>query len=201
MKKIITNKKGEKFEVLIDEQDAHLFEEYAYHILKGEYTNYVARKTSRKLGKRRIIRLHNDIMKTPKGMVVDHLNKNGLDNRRENLQIVTHMENTARGDSAISKSGFKGVCFDKTIKKNPFKVSAWIEGKQKHLGLRPTRISAARFHDEVVEKIDGNSSRTNKARNKELFDKLTEEENLGIPDSFLKNMKEKNKKEGELKCI
>jgi len=182
MIKIITNRKGEKFEILYDEQDAHLFEEYAYYIVKGKYTNYVMRNKSMKLGKRRIIRLHNDIMKNPKGMVVDHLNKNGLDNRRENLEIVSNMENVARGDLGISRTGLRGVSFDKTSKKNPFQVTAWVEGKQKHLGRRPTRISAARLHDEVVEKIDGNSSRSNKVRNKELFDKLTEEEKLGVED-------------------
>jgi len=188
MIKNIVNKKGEKFEVLIDEQDAHLFEKYTYYIVKGKYTNYVMRKTSIKLGKQRTVRLHNDIMKTPKGMVIDHLNKNGLDNRRENLEIVTNMENTMRGDSAISKSGFRGICFSKASKKNPFQATAWVEGKSKHLGYRPTRISAARFHDEVVEKIDGNSSRTNKVRNKEFYDKLTEEENLGIPDNWNENI-------------
>jgi len=185
MIKIITNRKGEKFEILYDEQDAHLFEEYAYYIVKGKYTNYVMRNKSMKLGKRRIIRLHNDIMKNPKGMVVDHLNKNGLDNRRENLEIVSNMENVARGDLGISRTGLRGVCFSKASKKNPFKVRATVGGKQKHLGYRPTRISAARFHDEIVEKIDGNISRSNKFRHKELYSKLEDEEKRGIKDSFL----------------
>jgi len=182
MIKIITNRKGEKFEVLIDEQDAHLFEKYTYHISKDKHTAYVRRTTSRKLGKQKTVRLHNDIMKTPKGMVVDHLNKNGLDNRRENLQTVTQMENVAKGDLGISRTGLRGVCFDKRNKN--FLVQATVEGKRKHLGLRPTRISAARLHDEIVEKIDGNPSRTNKVRNKELYDKLLEEEKSGIPDSL-----------------
>ena len=180
--KIITNKKGEKFEVLIDEQDAHLFEEYTYYVEKRKYTDYVARMTSSKLGKRRLVYLHNDIMKTPKGMVVDHLNKNGLDNRNENLEVVTHMENTARGDLGISATGLRGVSFFKRDKN--FKVTAWVEGKQKTLGYRPTRISAARLHDEIVEGEDGNTSRTNKVRHKELYEKLAEEEKLGIPDSL-----------------
>jgi len=185
MKKIVTNRKGEEFEILYDEQDAHLFKKYTYHISNYKHTNYVVRNTSSKLGKQRIVRLHTDIMETPKGMVVDHLNKNGLDNCRKNLEIVTNMENVARGDLGISRTGLRGGCFSKASKKNPFKVRATGGGKQKHLGYRPTRISAARFHDEIVEKIDGNISRSNKFRHKELYSKLEDEEKRGIKDSFL----------------
>lgn len=42
------------------------------------------------------IYMHIAIMKPPKGMVVDHLNHDGLDNRRENLEIVTQEENMRR---------------------------------------------------------------------------------------------------------
>jgi len=188
MIKNIVNKKGQTFDVLCDEQDAHLFEKYTYHINKKKYTNYVRRKTSMKLGKERTVFLHRDIMNPPEGKVIDHINENGLDNRRENLQIITNMENVVKGKSGISETNFRGVNFFKLSKKNPFRVTAWVEGKQKHLGLRPTRISAARLHDEVVEKIDGNSSRSNRVRNKELYDKLAEEENLGIKDDWNENI-------------
>lgn len=38
-------------------------------------------------------RLHNFLMNPPQGLYVDHINRNTLDNRRENLRIVTHAEN------------------------------------------------------------------------------------------------------------
>ncbi len=41
----------------------------------------------------RTIRMHQFIMNPPKGMVVDHANGNGLDNRRENLRVCTKLEN------------------------------------------------------------------------------------------------------------
>jgi len=41
----------------------------------------------------RTIRMHQFIMNPPKGMVVDHANGNGLDNRRDNLRLCTQLEN------------------------------------------------------------------------------------------------------------
>ena len=42
------------------------------------------------------IRMHRLIMDCPKGMEVDHLNSDRLDNKRANLKICTHSENMAR---------------------------------------------------------------------------------------------------------
>lgn len=47
-------------------------------------------------GRRRTVYLHRLIMNPPAGFDVDHLNGNGLDNRRENLEIVTRAENVRR---------------------------------------------------------------------------------------------------------
>lgn len=43
--------------------------------------------------KGRKIFLHGEIMKTPPGMVVDHINRNGLDNREDNLRNCTRLQN------------------------------------------------------------------------------------------------------------
>ena len=42
----------------------------------------------------RYVRLHNFIMNPPEGTVVDHINRDGFDNRRENLRICTQRQNT-----------------------------------------------------------------------------------------------------------
>lgn len=62
--------------------------------------------------------LHRLIMNAPKGLFVDHINHNTLDNRRENLRICTNAQNIQgqklRKDN---KSGVKGVSWDSSRKK------------------------------------------------------------------------------------
>lgn len=55
--------------------------------------------------------IHRVIMDPPEGMVVDHINGNCLDNRRENLRICSYSQNSCNKKVRTdSKSGFKGVC-------------------------------------------------------------------------------------------
>jgi hypothetical protein len=50
-------------------------------------------------------------MGAPKGMSIDHINHNTLDNRKANLRIVTHQQNNTNRNGAYStsKTGIRGV--------------------------------------------------------------------------------------------
>ena len=80
--------------------------------------------------------LHRILFKDlPKGMVVDHLNGNGLDNRRSNLRIVSHQQNTRNrsGSQKNSKSGVRGVYWHK--QRGKWAACIRHNGKNISLGL------------------------------------------------------------------
>jgi len=63
--------------------------------------------------------------------VVDHINDNKLDNRLDNLQVLTNRENCYKTQGKYS-SKYKGVCWHKLAEKWVAQIK--INGKLKHLG-------------------------------------------------------------------
>ena len=67
-----------------------------------------------KKDKRTTIGLHRWILNCAKGLQVDHINHNTLDNRKYNLKICTQLENANNKEFYNNnKSGIKGVYFIK----------------------------------------------------------------------------------------
>lgn len=64
---------------------------------------------------------------------IDHINRNTFDNRIENLRPATSTQNMSnRGIFVNNKSGCKGVCWHKRLKK--WQVSVGVNKKQRHIG-------------------------------------------------------------------
>lgn len=83
--------------VLVDNEDFDLVSKYKWYeakaIRKGKYyTSYAVGKDGT-TKERKTISMHRLIMGFPDGLVIDHINHNGLDNRKENLRVVTVSEN------------------------------------------------------------------------------------------------------------
>lgn len=86
-------------------------------------------------GKAKSHKLHRVIMNVDgkRGIEVDHINHNRLDNRRSNLRLCTHAENGRNLPlKKNNKSGFTGVLWDKN--RNKWAASIKIMFKNKHLG-------------------------------------------------------------------
>ena len=112
--------------ILIDSADVGLAKSYCWHVDSKGYAHGGNNEKR--------FRLHNLLMSAPKGMVIDHINRNKLDNRRCNLRIVTNQENQFnRGLGRNNKSGYLGVYFKKECKK--WCCQLMLNGKHVFSGL------------------------------------------------------------------
>jgi len=109
MKKIPLSQQGknkDKHFALVDDEDFDKVNKFRWSITNNGYA-------LKKSGTRQMHRL---ILNTPKGKDTDHINGNKLDNRRENLRVVTRSENNA--NQKINKnntSGYKGVSWNRNL--------------------------------------------------------------------------------------
>jgi len=88
-------------------------------------------------------------------LVVDHINGNGLDNRKANLRLATRRQNQfnrrQRCDAVLSK--YKGVTFRK--KTNKWLVRIGYCGRRINLGLFDNETDAAKAYDEAAKELFG----------------------------------------------
>ena len=68
--------------------------------------------------------MHREIMNPSDDMVVDHINHDGLDNRKENLRICSQQQNLMNMKPRKGTSKYKGVCWKKREKRNGLKRNA-----------------------------------------------------------------------------
>lgn len=97
--------------------------------------------------------LHKNLLgKQEQGYVIDHINRNKLDNRMENLRIITSKENSYnRTKNKNSNNKFKGV------KKSGNKYIATIskDGIRREIGRFETEEEAAKVYDMMAEELFG----------------------------------------------
>jgi hypothetical protein len=89
--------------------------------------------------------MHREIMKPPKGMVVDHVNSNGMDNCRTNLRVCTPMENGHNSRPHGRSSRFKGVSYNAILK--VWQAGICVNRLTQRIGYFADEIEAARAYD------------------------------------------------------
>jgi len=119
--------------------DEHLFSGYVF--LVGHHGRLYVRIKRTKAAHRLVMGLQKG-----DGFEVDHINHNGLDNRRSNLRVCSKKQNqlNRRPDSG-STSEFKGVHWSKT--RNKWYARIHLNGNDKHIGVFISEIDAARAYD------------------------------------------------------
>ncbi len=106
---------------IVDPDDYKRLSKYKWYAMKGLNTFYAARCVWDGINKKRhTIKMHREIINPPYPLVVDHINRNGLDNRKANLRPATPAQNSLNKPyikPKTSPSKYKGVTWHKSRKK------------------------------------------------------------------------------------
>jgi hypothetical protein len=96
---------------LIDENDWELISQFKWCAAREGSGHWVAIAD---VGNKRYVKMHRLILGAKEGDEVDHINRDSLDNRRENLRLVTEawQQNANKDKRANTSSIYKGVCWD-----------------------------------------------------------------------------------------
>ncbi|MHC4574708.1 MAG: AP2 domain-containing protein [Planctomycetota bacterium] len=143
----------------VDPDDYPWLAQFRWHCKTNKNAAYAARTVTHA---RRPIRIymHRLIARTPPHLFCDHVNHNGLDNRKANLRSCTLSQNNANARPAKNASSiYKGVSFNKRRKK--WAASIKSKGKQQHLGYFDSEIDAAKAYDERAKELFGRFANLN----------------------------------------
>jgi hypothetical protein len=146
--------------------DPERYEELAQHkwfavgLGRGFYALRMVKAKGGKV-KQKNMRMHWVILDVPEGKFVDHINHNGLDNRRANLRIVTRQQNTwnKRKQRGNYSSQYKGVTWFKKDKK--WQARIVYKGKRIFIGYFDDEKAAARAYDAKARELFGDYAALN----------------------------------------
>jgi hypothetical protein len=133
---------------LVDDQDWHKLSQMSWYIDNGYVESSI------------VGRLHRYILKPKLGEIIDHINNNRLDNRRNNLRIAScslNSHNRKKSENASSK--YFGVWFNKQLKK--FGTSITYNFNKHNLGYFDNEIDAAKAYNIKAKELYGNNANLN----------------------------------------
>lgn len=141
-------KNGQK--ALIDLEDVALVSKYGWVLDDTKPNWYVHTSTGED---RKTLRLHRLIMNPPPGKSIDHIDGNGLNNKRENLRICDQKNNARNRRKLTTKTSiFKGVHRRENGK---WRATIRVDGKLLNIGTFENELSAAKAYNEFARKYFG----------------------------------------------
>lgn len=140
---------------IVDADNYHELAKFKWFTESAHNTFYAARKQNGKS-----IKMHRQITNAPDHLVVDHIDHNGLNNRKSNLRLCTFAENAKNINSfAPNTSAYKGVHWHKNLKKWAAQITS--DKRSHHLGYFESQLTAAKAYDNAAKKLHGEFATTN----------------------------------------
>jgi len=136
---------------VVDAEDFDVLSKYRWILKEGHGRPYVVRSA----GAHNLILMHRQLLDAPKGLEVDHIDGDTLNNRRGNLRLCTRAQNM-RNRTALhinNTTGYRGVTF--SARKNAYIARIKVDGKFIHLGSRHTALTAGLLYDAAARQLFG----------------------------------------------
>lgn len=132
--------------VLVDDEDYEFLSKFTWYVKISNLTYYARTNIEKKT-----IYMHQLLLPSPsKDLITDHENRNGLDNQKHNLRLVTTTQNNLNRQKSRNNanSKYKGVYWEPRGFK--WKAAITIKGKTKYLGTFKTEIAAAKAYNKIA---------------------------------------------------
>ena len=146
---------------LVDQNDFYWLNNFDWFTKKNGKSFYAVRMDNESAKWGKTVTIHRQIMGFPEGLVVDHRNLFGLDNRRDNLRTATRSQNNCNKiqDKIGCTSKYRGVHWVQIDKR--WRAHIQFQGKYISLGYFKNEIDAARAYDRAAIKHHGEFARLN----------------------------------------
>lgn len=146
---------------LVDIEDVDRVAQTKWYAANGGKRLYAHATNIKRLAKHHAL-LHAYILRVEPGQRVDHISGDSLDNRKQNLRLITASQNAqnARRPTFPGKtSRFKGVCWSRT--EGRWRARITLNGASEDIGAFDDEEAAARAYDEAALRLFGEYARTN----------------------------------------
>jgi hypothetical protein len=144
---------------IVDDDDYARLAKWSWHARNTPAGHSYACRTEIVAGVKRTIHMHREVDRTPEGFVTDHINRNGLDNRKCNLRTATLSQNHGNAiPQTRNKAGVKGIYFDRERAK--WVADIQFQRKRRRLGRFDRKEDAAAAYGRAAAELFGEFSRT-----------------------------------------
>ena len=143
-------KKDASKRAMVDDEDFETVSKHRWHeVPRGYARTYIGREG---------IFMHRMVAKPPRDKVIDHKDRNKLNNCKANLRVCTQAQNCRNvGALKNNKSGLKGVSWYRKSRK--WKAEINLNKKVKWLGLFNTKEEASEAYKKAALQLHGEFAR------------------------------------------
>ena len=141
---------------IVDPDDYRRLSKCKWYAAGKSHGFYAVRGGAGKGPNRRQLHMHRHILKVPDHLFIDHINHDGLDNRKANLRPATaaqNGQNRAKYRKGTYSSQYKGVSWQKS--KSRWRATIQINGRTEILGSFSSQVRAANAYDRSAKKYHG----------------------------------------------